>query len=815
LKKIILFFYLIIFSTASLQAQTPMLEETEVNEWLPTLIGNNNAGTEFYLTFHPSWETGEIDSFLKIYVTSGVATDVKVTVPGKGFEQTQKTLPNEIIVFNLPPNIAQPYSKGDRDKPEDDQVWKRYAIHVEADDPVICYGVSRFPYSSDGYLGIPVHALGKEYVASTWTDISENTSPGGQFLTCYTSAVAAYDNTKVKYTGGGPSYSKTTTGIGVGESKIFDMNKGDVLMMASIESYSDLSGSKFTSNKNIAVISGNFCAYIPEFIAPCDFIIEQDLPMHSWGNTYCVTPIKKKEKNSWIKIYASQPGTQLYRDGIIFGELTKGGGAREGECYLSQRVLDDTQAPRPVVISSNKPISVTQYNTGMNDDGVPSDPFQMVLTPSSQWQNEIIFCTPGYQGDGFNENYLNLVYEIGTDGNIPEDFEFAKVVDGDFEWKKLRDVFPDVGEKFEVLIDGKQYYSKIITLPGDGVYKLKANSTFAAYANGKSSYDSYGYPVSSNLKDKAGVDIEAPNSNPFVDADGIVRQQSSNNVNVPVMDYPEDLEHRSNLARIVFDPYLSRNFTHDVAEFVPGDSRETTWNAEVIDKDKPGVLVVYYVDRSGNTDADTLIYMPKGVEFFVDDYDFETVKENIASMSLPISIYNLGPNTIEIKGFTPTTLRRSSDNKPIFTYEELEDIFEDGKTLTLKSGEIFSFEVTANTDITKILQDSIVFDIGAAIGDNVCLINVLSVTNVDDQLDEALSTYPNPCRGELNVEYNHPEIILHSIDVVDINGKTVLSKSNIMSKSQKLNLEQFSNGTYILRIITNKGKLVRSVILNK
>ena len=174
-----------------------------------------------------------------------------MSVEGKGFQQQQITKPNETIVFNLPPNIGQPYAKDDRDIPEDDQVWKKYAIHVVADDPVICYGVTRFQYTSDAYVALPVHTYGKEYIISSWTDIGSNTNPGGQFLTSYTSAVAAYDKTKVRYTGGGPSYSKTTTGIGVGDSKTFDMNRGDVLTMASIGQYSDLSGSKFIANKKL------------------------------------------------------------------------------------------------------------------------------------------------------------------------------------------------------------------------------------------------------------------------------------------------------------------------------------------------------------------------------------------------------------------------------------------------------------------------------------------------------------------------------------------------------------------------------------
>ena len=680
------------------QEKNPVDEGT-LKEWLPTMLGSTNSGNEFYLTFHPCWETtGGTDNFLKVYVSSGVATTVTVKVEAKGYEQQQKTVPNSIIVFNLPPNIGQPYAKSDRELPEDDQVWKKHAVHVYAEDPIICYGVTRFQYTSDGYLAIPVHSLGKEYIIASWTDIGSNTNPGGQFLSSYTSCVSPYDKTKVRFTGGGPSFSKTTTGIGVGESKTYNMNRGDVLLMASIGSYSDLTGSKFTANKNVTAISGNFCSYVPEFTPACDFMIEQELPTFTWGTEYHVTPIYKREKNSWIKIFAKQSGTYIYRDGVLFGELTKGGGAREGECYLSQRVLDDTQEPRPVVISSNKPISVTQYNPGMSDDGVPSDPFQLVLTPIEQFQTEIIFNTPGYQGDGFQENYINIVYEGTPEGTIPDDFEFAKVEDGGvFNWKKMRDVYPDIGLPFSIEIRGKLYYAKTITLPGDGVYKLRSSTPFAAYAYGFSNWDSYGFPTSVALGDLEKPDTVAPICEPMIDCFGVVRDaRRGEKPEIMVTDMPDDEEFRSNMATVIMLPFPeSFNFRFDKQSFVPGESRDVFWTASVVDLTKEARLITLYRDRRGNQKMDTINYYPyKGKIVLVDEEnpegDFGTLPKG-DTKTLDYKIVNESEvNTLEIP-----YLKLLSDDSGYWTWKRYrEEMREDDMEMPEQFKTDQGFELT-------------------------------------------------------------------------------------------------------------------------
>jgi hypothetical protein len=639
-------------------------------EWLLG-NGNSNAGTEFYMTFHPSWETSGTDNFLKIYVTSEFATEVTVTVEGKGFEHKKKTVPNEIIVFDLPPNIGQPYSKDNEQMPEEDQVWSKAAIHVVAEAPIICYGVTRFRRTSDGYLALPLHSYGREYIISSWADMGDNSD---QYLTSYSSCIAPYDKTKVRFTAGGPSFSRTTTDIKVGESKTYTLNSGDVLLMASLGSYSELSSSKFSANKPINVISGNFCSFVPEFTPYCDFMIEQELPGQTWGKTYVVTPIIKREKNSWVKLYARESGTQIYRNGILFGELTKGGGGRPGESYFSFRSLDDGFDPQPVVFSSNKPFSLTQYNTSQTDDDVPSDPFQMVLVPYEQWSNSMNFMAPGHLGDGFSSNYLNIIYQATEDGLMPDDLVLGTSKNGEFDWVKIRDVYPDPGMELTIQIDGKRFFAKSITLDGEGVYALRAKDKFNAYIYGFSTRESYGCPAGAQINNlDYPNDSLAPECNPYVDCFGVVRDADKNgSTNITATDQP-DIE-RSNIAQCYALPApYSYNFNFEVDDFVPGETRSALWSAEVIDNNEDARLIYVVLDRNGNMLLDTLEFHPyrgKIVAADGNDGNFGNVEIG-SSKSLNYKVINES----ETEELCVSYLKLITDNTGYWTYEKYREVF--------------------------------------------------------------------------------------------------------------------------------------------
>jgi hypothetical protein len=812
MKKFLLIIVLCIVSIGYLHAKNETIAEDKLNEWLPTLLGTNNSGTEYYFTFHPCWEVANSQNFLKVYVACGVETEVTVSVEGKGYSETKKTIANDIIVFNIPPSIGQVYRKNDRDHPETDQVWESFGIHVEAGAPIICYGMTRYMYTSDGFLAIPTTSIGKEYVVSSWTDIGDNGTGAGQYLSSYSSAVAAFDNTNIRFTCGGPSFSTTASGMKVGETKTYQLNKGDVLLIASRGQYSDLSGSAFEGNKPFSVISGNYCSYVPEQTPACDFMIEQDLPISSWGKEYHVTPIINKKKYSWVKIYAAEDNTTIYRDGKALATLTKGGGGVLDEAYINLRASDDENEPLPLLFSADKPISVTQYNTGQLDDGVPSDPFQMVLTPTQQFQNDIIFATPGFQGDGFANNYINIVYEAGPDG-LPANFQIAEVVNGEFVWTDLLSYSPGAGQPFYMPDGGKRMFSKTIKLEHDGVYKLQNSTPFGAYAYGFSNYDSYGYPVFAGLGNATGSDPTPPSiGQVYIDENGVVRSSEKGN---SILTLKDNEGNSSHISKIIADPYLSSNFKLEVDEYIPGEETELNWSASVVDKSKSGRLVLRFSDMAGNTATESLVYSPKDMQIACDDVTFLIESEDL-EYKKTVSVNNPGNDAFEITAVEGPFQKRQDDGTTlVFDCKELMDDLQDGP-IVVDGKSAYQFDVVFQGIPTLSYQDEITIVTNGATGKNTINFSSTSLVSVIDAEDGLeFQFYPNPTTGVLNITSKENTEIIEHIEVFDVAGNLVGKFNNIHKADYEMNLSNLNVGTYVLHLMTSKSTYIKKITLTK
>ncbi|MDX9789641.1 MAG: hypothetical protein RBT61_02320 [Candidatus Kapabacteria bacterium] len=576
----------------------------DLKERMPFLMNSNNAGTLFYLAFHPCWEEVGENNNLRIYVSSPVATTVTVEVPGIGFFQQKQTKPNDVIDFMLTPSQGQPYTKTDRVPPQPEQIWEGRAVIVRSDDPIIVYGVTRFQYTSDGYLALPVSSLGNNYQVSSYADPTNNTI---QWLTSYTSIVGIYDNTRVTFRMGGCencfALAEDGSYITYNQSVRRTLNEGDVWLIPGIGPFNDLSGSTVKANKPVNVISGSFCAYIPSPIAYCDFISEQELPENIWGTKYHVTPIHTRKNYSIIKVFVKKPYTQFSIDGSPNAVINSPGGIL-GTGYVEIRagVMNPGDvAPKPVEISSNEPIYVVQFNPGQQDDNIENDPFQLVLTPTEQYQKEIVFNTPGIRGlYGFKNNFLNIVYKATEEGGMPADLEFAEVVDGQFNWTPMTSYSGNPGERFVTTEeDGRFYRSKFIRLPYDGVFKLRSKDPVAAYAYGSDNADSYGWPVSVATADLETPDSLAPVAEYAKGCDGDVAGS--------VTDEPRvDPENRSNLALVYMDTDDSYNYIFEYDPFISGMSPSTNWTLKVRDASLNGQAHLVFMDRAGNR-SDTII----------------------------------------------------------------------------------------------------------------------------------------------------------------------------------------------------------------
>lgn len=587
---------------AQTAAPTPLdlSSKEKIKKNLPTLLGSVNQGRDFWITFHPCHESSGFENEDRLYVTSDVATKVTVEIPGRQKIVNKMTIPDDIIEFSLPPNEAQCYQKDIPDIPMPQKVYPGYGIHVYADDPIVIYGVSRFYLTTDGFLGIPTSGYGTKYVVHSWEDYTSDQS-GSSYYTSYLSVVGVYENTTVEVELGGAQTNYTP---GPKSMELYDRRKeklqpGDVWLIGVAGDYSDLTGSIIESDKPVSVLSGNFRTSLPGG-ASRDYLIEHMMPIHTWGRKYHVTPIIKRLNASMIRVYAGEENAVIYRDGDEWARIP-GIGGEENYGWISRRAIaeDDPNDKDPVVISSNKRITVAQYNPTAGDDGVASDPFMMHLTPIAQYQTRIVFCTPGISDQpAFQDNYMNLCYKGTKEGQMPDDIEYGMPSNGTVNWVPFNTVVTNPGKAFkdDEITDGRHYKTVTFRL-GDpaGVYALRSETPFAAYGYGFQSADSYGYPLSAALRNLEVPDIWTPSVEYVQDCSGYTEGTATEQPQVDSL--------RSNFAD--FRLMESESFNYelewiDKKNFVQGETRYIDWTLTPEDPNSDARATIAMIDQAGN-----------------------------------------------------------------------------------------------------------------------------------------------------------------------------------------------------------------------
>jgi lysyl endopeptidase len=93
----------------------------------------------------------------------------------------------------------------------------------------------------------------------------------------------------------------------------------------------------------------------------------------------------------------------------------------------------------------------------------------------------------------------------------------------------------------------------------------------------------------------------------------------------------------------------------------------------------------------------------------------------------------------------------------------------------------------------------------------------LSVSDLSKELDEALSVYPNPSTGIVNIKMNYTKRSDFTIEVFNVLGSKVGHFS--IDKARKgeftLDMSGYTNGVYLLSISTPDAKTTRKVVLTK
>ena len=422
-------------------------------------------GRDFWFGFMDS----ESAESLEIYLTAKDTSEVTVTAPLIGYDTTVTVFANSSVTISLPLSLL----------PEEEGVFNK-GVHVTSDNDISVYQLNKRAFSADATVILPTNVLGKDYFVMAHHEPKEDAT--GADLESQVLIVATADQSVFEVI---PSV-ETFNGLKPGVPIKISLDAGQTYQLKSKE---DLSGTRVTTVVSesvcggLAVFGGNKFTNVGGCGGNNDHLIEQMFPIRTWGREFLFVPYATRKGGDYLKLMASEDTTSIEISGI--GNIT----LNQGEMKIF-KAIDGVRE-----ISSDKPIQIAQLSRSESCDGVPSDPFMIMLSPQEQRLRQITFNA--FDLSIIDQYYLTLITQNG------------KFSDVEIDGINISDQFSSAGNSAYSILE-----------ISEGTHTLTAPDGVIAYVYGYGRSESFGYA--------AGVSLE--NLNPRIegfDAQiGIVEKRS-------------------------------------------------------------------------------------------------------------------------------------------------------------------------------------------------------------------------------------------------------------------------------------------------
>ncbi|WP_426164975.1 autotransporter domain-containing protein [Sandarakinorhabdus sp. DWP1-3-1] len=308
-------------------------------------------------------------------------------------------------------------------------------FQITASSNVSGYFLSRQSATTDMTYLIDGERLGTDYFVAGYQNIRADQM----------SVQATADNTTVTFTPKGAAAFDVV--LNAGQTYMYQAN-------------TNLTGSRVTSDKPIAVFSGNNCTNIPNGVSACDHIVEQIPSTDLLSSRYLVaqTPRTGTQGNV-VRVVATANDTEVRVNGAVVATL------QSGEFYEG-RVVGGNQ------IDASKKVLVAQYLIGQGQAGVDTDPAMTIVPGADQWLKSYVFATPSGDAD-FTTDFVSIIIDTASLGSL--------VVNGAFANTSLFNPIGSTGFSF-----GDINVSDTI-----GPFSIFADTPFQLLLSGFESFDSY------------------------------------------------------------------------------------------------------------------------------------------------------------------------------------------------------------------------------------------------------------------------------------------------------------------------------------
>ncbi|KAI8501455.1 hypothetical protein Bbelb_207260 [Branchiostoma belcheri] len=333
----------------------------------------------------------------------------------------------------------------------------RKGILVTANREIIVYGVNKFQYTTDGFLGLPIDVMGTEYIVASYKDSGNGPSEFGVF--------GIENDTVVSVT---LKESARCDGVAYPGGSVVSLalNTFDAVQCQGT-GRSDLTGTQIVSDKPLSLMSGVQCVDVPNDVSSCDHIVEHIPPVNTWGQRFVTVPLALRSGGDIFRIVAASDGTTVDVTGHSSRLLDS------GEVWELDVPSNTYQA-----ITSSQPVMVLQYCKGQTADGMETDPFMMYIPPVEQFAADYTFATVDAVGAVFT-NYVNIVIKTSETAGLTYD---GNPLPSSTTW---------------TAIPGTDLSATQLPITTTGTHKIKHNSaivTFSLFYYGFSDADSVGFP---------------------------------------------------------------------------------------------------------------------------------------------------------------------------------------------------------------------------------------------------------------------------------------------------------------------------------
>lgn len=426
----------------------------------------STEGVDFWMGF---MENGGTPQALNLFITSKYNTSGTVTIPlnsgCSGCTQNFTVTANQTTVITMPTSAAHTTHAGG----VPGGTYRNTGIHITSNDSISVFAVNNLVNSTDATVILPKPALGtnQRYVISTFDANSGNS----EFL-----VVGTEDDTEIRIEL--PTGQVLRRSLDAGETYLYQSN-------------SDLTGTVINPTdpcKVIAVFAGVECVTIPSpACSRCDHIVAQQYPVNTWDREYLVTPFGTGvDAGGRSLVQTGGYMLKIMRDDNVTNASINGtpvswNGGNFHEVEITGHVSR--------VVTSDNPVSVTQYTKGQECNGLPlipgltfakGDPSQLVLNPSSQMVQSVTFNT--VNTTNLTDHFVNIILKTESTG--------CAILDGSPVDASEFTAFPN-----------KPDYSYAILQISEASHTLECQDGFIAYCYGVGERESYAYTVGARFED--------------------------------------------------------------------------------------------------------------------------------------------------------------------------------------------------------------------------------------------------------------------------------------------------------------------------